>query len=88
MKNIYLVIPCYNESEVLYETAKRLKIKMNYLISSNFISKESKIVFVDDGSKDNTWNIIEDLKSKNTIFAGIKLSRKQLIKPISIDTIQ
>ena len=77
MKNIYLVIPCYNEQEVLYETAKRLKQKMNDLIEANFISKKSKIVFVDDGSKDNTWSIIEELKNKNKLFAGIKLSRNR-----------
>ena len=77
MKNIYLVIPCYNEQEVLYETAKRLKQKMNDLIDSDFISKESKIVFVDDGSKDNTWSIIEELKNNNKLFAGIKLSRNR-----------
>ena len=77
MKNIYLVIPCYNEQEVLYETAKRLKQKMNDLIEANFISKKSKIVFVDDGSKDNTWRIIEELKNNNKLFAGIKLSRNR-----------
>lgn len=77
MKNIYLVIPCYNEQEVLYETAKRLKQKMNDLIEANFISKKSKIVFVDDGSKDNTWSIIEELKNNNKLFAGIKLSRNR-----------
>ena len=54
MKTIYLVLPCYNEEAVLHETSARLKIKMNQLISENKISKDSRITFVDDGSKDNT----------------------------------
>lgn len=77
MNNIYLVIPCYNEQEVLYETASRLKDKMESLINSKEISKDSKIVFVDDGSKDNTWSIIEELKNRDRLFGGIKLSRNK-----------
>ena len=74
---LYLVIPCYNEEEVLHETAKRLLIKMNDMIKSNTISENSKILFVNDGSKDKTWNIIESLHSENNIFSGINLSRNR-----------
>ena len=77
MKTIYLVLPCYNEEEVLYETSARLKTKMEQLISENKISKDSRVAFVDDGSKDKTWNIIEELKESNELFAGIKLSRNR-----------
>ena len=77
MKTIYLVLPCYNEEAVLHETSARLKIKMNQLISEKKISKDSRITFVDDGSKDNTWSIIEELKESDELFAGIKLSRNR-----------
>lgn len=76
-KILYLIIPCYNEEEVLHETSKRLLKKINTMINNNIISKNSRIVFVNDGSKDKTWNIIEDLHNKNTIFSGINLSRNR-----------
>ncbi|MBK1810035.1 glycosyltransferase family 2 protein [Clostridium sp. YIM B02505] len=74
---LYIVMPCYNEEDVLAETSKRLLEKMNKLISDNIISSESKVVFVNDGSKDNTWKIIEEYHKKNPIFLGIKLSRNR-----------
>lgn len=74
---LYLVIPCYNEEEVLPETAKRLKEKFDDFIAKEKISDSSRIVFVDDGSKDKTWNIIEELHAENKIFRGIKLSRNR-----------
>ncbi len=74
---LYLVIPCYNEEEVLHETAKRLFEKITNMINNEIISKKSKIVFVNDGSKDKTWNIIEELHNKNDIFSGINLSRNR-----------
>ena len=77
MKTIYLVLPCYNEEAVLHETSARLKVKMNQLISENKISKDSIVTFVDDGSKDNTWSIIEELKESDELFAGVKLSRNR-----------
>jgi glycosyltransferase involved in cell wall biosynthesis len=78
MSNIlYLVIPCYNEEEVLYETSKRLLEKINTMITNEFISDKSKILFVNDGSKDKTWSIIEELHSTNDIFCGINLSRNR-----------
>ena len=77
MNTIYLVVPCYNEEEVLRETASRLKDKMQVLISNKVISEKSRITFVDDGSKDKTWSIIEELNSNNKIFSGVKLSRNR-----------
>lgn len=77
MEKLYLVIPCYNEEEVLKETSKRLKVKMEELIEKKKISKESKIVFVNDGSKDNTWNLIQEFHQKDKIFSGINLSRNR-----------
>ena len=56
---LYLVIPCYNEEDVLSITAKKLLIKINTMIENEIISKDSKILFVNDGSKDKTWRIIE-----------------------------
>ena len=77
MKIIYLVVPCYNEEEVLFETASRLKEKIHELIENKIISHKSKITFVDDGSKDNTWSIIEELNNRDKIFSGVKLSRNR-----------
>ncbi|WP_297426448.1 glycosyltransferase family 2 protein [Clostridium sp.] len=74
---LYLVIPCYNEEEVLQITAKRLLIKINTMIDNELISKDSKILFVNDGSKDKTWSIIEELHNQNSIFCGINLSRNR-----------
>ena len=54
MKKLYVVIPCYNEEEVLNETAKRLEVKMNSMIEEDLISKDSRVVLVNDGSKDKT----------------------------------
>ncbi|GAA0086674.1 glycosyltransferase family 2 protein [Clostridium sp. CTA-7] len=76
-KILYLVIPCYNEEEVLSETSTRLLDKINTMINNEDISKESKILFVNDGSKDKTWNIIEGLYNKNSIFSGVNLSRNK-----------
>ncbi|MGN1480667.1 glycosyltransferase family 2 protein [Porcipelethomonas sp.] len=74
---LYLVIPCYNEQEVLHETARQLKEKMESLCSKGKISDKSRIVFVNDGSKDKTWEIIEELHNSDKIFRGIKLSRNK-----------
>ncbi|MCM1133011.1 MAG: glycosyltransferase family 2 protein [Ruminococcus flavefaciens] len=74
-KTLYMVVPCYNEEEVLHETAKRLTEKYTSLISRNLISPESRVVFVDDGSKDKTWEIICSLHESQEMFSGIKLSR-------------
>lgn len=73
-KILAIVVPCYNESEVLPHSSTKFLEKINSLISINKISKESFICFVDDGSKDNTWEIIEDLSKSNKFFKGVKLS--------------
>lgn len=74
---LYLVVPCYNEEEVLIETSKRLLGKINKMINEEKISKKSKILFVNDGSKDKTWDMIEELYNKNSIFSGVNLSRNR-----------
>ena len=74
---LYLVIPCYNEEAVLPETARQLLNKMNSMFERGMISRESKIMFVNDGSKDKTWEIIEELHASNPIYSGVKLSRNK-----------
>lgn len=74
---LYLVIPCYNEEEVLYETSSRLLIKLNSMVKEGIVSHKSRILFVNDGSKDKTWDIIKELHQKNNIFSGINLSRNR-----------
>ena len=76
-KILYLVVPCYNEEEVLPETSKRLREKMQSLIEKGKIAKDSKILFVNDGSKDRTWEMIEELHQKDAIYQGVKLSRNR-----------
>lgn len=78
MKNtLYLVLPCYNEEEVLPETAAQLERKMQNLIKEKIISSKSRIMFVNDGSKDRTWNLIQSLHQKNVLFSGVNLSRNR-----------
>lgn len=74
---LYIAVPCYNEKEVLNETAKRLEEKLQDLTKAEKISVKSRILFINDGSKDNTWKIIKDLHSKNNVFSGISLSRNR-----------
>lgn len=74
---LYIVIPCYNEKEVLNETAKQTKLKLKQLMSKNIIAKDSRILFVDDGSKDSTWEIIEALCKSDDIFSGVKLAHNK-----------
>lgn len=72
---LYMVVPCYNEQEVLRETAEQLKNKYSALISQKLISPESRIVFVNDGSSDSTWGIIRELHSAEpNLFSGIDLA--------------
>lgn len=77
MDTLYLVIPCYNEEEVLPETSSQLKKKIVSLVAKGKISDKSRIVFVNDGSKDKTWEIITALHEEDKIFQGIKLSRNK-----------
>ena len=74
---LYIVIPCYNEEEVLFETTKRLEKKVYNLIKKKIISPKSKILFVNDGSKDNTWEIIKKISSEKEIFTGVSLSKNK-----------
>lgn len=78
MKNVlYVVIPCYNEDAVLLETTKILKSKLTNLIDNKVIDKRSKVMYVNDGSKDNTWELIKEINSKEELFTGINLSRNR-----------
>ena len=77
-KNVlYVVVPCYNEEEVIKETSKRLKEKLKNLIKEKKISDKSKVMYVNDGSKDNTWEIIKETNKKDKMFTGISLSRNR-----------
>lgn len=71
---LFVVLPCYNEEEVLGETSKRLLELYGKMISEGTVSPESKIVFVDDGSRDRTWEIISGLCEQNNIYRGVKLA--------------
>lgn len=77
MITLYVVIPCYNEEPVLQETSKRLLAKFNTLTIGKKISESSRICFINDGSKDNTWKIIQELHQSNFIFSAINLSRNR-----------
>ena len=75
MNRLFCVIPCYNEQEVLPETSERLRQKMESLIVKGKISEDSRVVFVNDGSGDSTWEIIQKLHEENPLFQGINLSK-------------
>lgn len=78
MKDIlYIVVPCYNEEEVLPETSKRLKEKVESLVSQGKVSEKSRILFVNDGSKDRTWELISSLHQTDPIFSGVDLTRNR-----------
>ena len=77
MTKLYIAVPSYNEEEALTDSANKLLEKINGLIQKGRISRESRIVFIDDGSTDRTWEIISKLHSKNPVFEGIKLSRNR-----------
>ena len=75
MNRLFCVIPCYNEEEVLHETASRLETKIKSLVAAGKISEDSRILFVNDGSRDKTWSIISELHEKSELFQGINLSK-------------
>ena len=77
MVKLYLAIPCYNEEEVLFDTTEKLTKKFDLLIADGKITHDSKIVYIDDGSKDKTWEIISDLYKTNKYVNGIKMSRNR-----------
>ena len=74
---LYVTVPCYNEEAVLPETSKRLKAKMTSLISGGTIDSKSRVCFIDDGSKDKTWEIIKNLTESDELFSGIKLAHNR-----------
>lgn len=74
---LYVVVPCYNEEEVLPETTRRLRLKMNALIESGKISADSRVLLVNDGSADNTWNLIREIHAEDPLFQGLSLSRNR-----------
>lgn len=77
MTVLYIVVPCYNEQEVLPEASARLLEKLESLINAGKISGRSRILFVDDGSRDETWRMITELHEKDRRFSGLKLSRNR-----------
>ncbi len=80
MKNkdiLYIVVPCYNEELVLKETTKRLKEKMEELIHLKKIAKKSRVMYVNDGSKDKTWELIKKINEGEEYFTGLSLSRNR-----------
>lgn len=77
MTKLYMAIPCYNEQEVLPETSKRLHEKFTALIDAGKISPDSRVVFINDGSKDRTWELICQLHRQDSLFSGIDLSRNR-----------
>lgn len=74
---LYFVLPCYNEEAVLPETSKRLYAKYTQLVSAGTISPKSRILFVNDGSADRTWQIIRGLHESDPAFSGLSLSRNR-----------
>ena len=78
MKDIlYIVVPCYNEEEVLPETARRLRTKLEELIAGGTVSPRSRVLFVNDGSRDRTWELICQLHQSCPLFSGADLSRNR-----------
>ncbi len=77
MAVLYVVIPCYNEQEVLTETTKRLTQKLVELMKAGVCHKDSRILYVDDGSKDNTWKMIEEFHEQTPLVCGIKLAHNR-----------
>lgn len=77
MPVLYVVLPCYNEKEVLPETVHRLSIKLNDLINKGVIDHKSRMLLVDDGSKDITWQLIEEYHEQNELVCGLKLAHNR-----------
>lgn len=77
MDVLYIVVPCYNEEEVLIESAEILRKKIKYFIKNKIVSSKSKILFVNDGSTDKTLEIIKKLRAKDDVFNGISLSKNR-----------
>lgn len=74
---LYVVVPCYNEEAVLPETTRRLGEKLHAMMAAGAISADSRVLFVDDGSRDRTWELIEQAHAQDELFTGAKLSRNR-----------
>lgn len=74
---LYIVIPCYNEEEVLPITAPQFAAQIADMAAKELISPDSRVMFVDDGSRDRTWEIISELSAGNEVFCGIRQSRNR-----------
>lgn len=74
---LYIVVPCYNEEEVLPETSRRLRAKLEGLMAAGKISERSRVLFVNDGSRDRTWELITRLHGECPLFCGADLSRNR-----------
>ncbi|NLG93095.1 MAG: glycosyltransferase family 2 protein [Clostridiales bacterium] len=77
MPTVYFVIPCYNEEEVLPETVRRLTEKVNGMIKSGRADRKSRMLLVDDGSRDKTWELISRFSEENELVSGIKLAHNR-----------
>ena len=77
MDRLYLVVPCYNEEEVLPETVRRLTDKLHRMCQKGLVSEDSRILLVDDGSRDRTWELICRFHEENPVVSGLKLSRNR-----------
>ena len=74
---LYIVVPCYNEEEVLPETARRLKAKVEGMVQAGKIAPDSRVLLVNDGSRDRTWSIISQLHQASPLFSGVNLTRNR-----------
>lgn len=74
---LYIVVPCYNEEEVLRETTNRLKAKLSSMIEAGLIASASKVLYVNDGSKDRTWELVEEIHREDPFFTGISLAHNR-----------
>ncbi len=74
---LYIVVPCYNEEAVLPETSRRLREKLEGLMDKGLVSRASRVLFVNDGSKDKTWELISGLHYSCPLFSGVNLSRNR-----------
>lgn len=77
MTTLYLVVPCYNEEAVLAETTARLTQKLEAMMGAQLISRESRILYVNDGSRDSTWTLIQSYFDTNPYVCGLCLSRNR-----------
>lgn len=76
-KTLFLVIPCYNEEEVLPKTNRCIGEKLRCMIDKGLVSEKSRIMYVNDGSKDRTWEVIQELCDEDELVTGITLSRNR-----------